>query len=816
MNHAALIIPMRPLFVRHVLMAGTALWLTALPVAEALAQEAEAAPLTTPEDDDLVMERMTITAQKREENIQDVPISVTAISGDLLQQRQVFDFSQLQFLIPGINFNAGVNSRQSASTIRGIGTGLFNLGIEGSVATVIDGVVIGREGAGISDFSDVERVEVLRGPQGTLFGKNASAGVISIVTKAPTNEMTYDFGASYGSFDTINLNGAVSGPIIEDVLLFRFSGYYNNRDGFLENVFVDGPQDDLNDRNEYGFRGKLEYRPTEDVTFVLNADYSRREADTGAFTLRSASMGGAAPNGTLTGLLNSGVPVIGPQSLANGVTPSPTNTDLAPEQSFFIDQEIYGVSGELTWDLGAFSLVSLTAYRRWDAFDNNDADLIPLPFLTINSGDSVQTQVSQEIRLQSPLGRRLEYVLGAFYFYQDIDAVTIQGGTAGLDLLGVIPPDVFLITNSDVTFEETNAAVFGQATYEILPDLRLIGGVRLLYSEIEGTNRRTVGAGGIGPFAGQNLTLDPETGEIVPFEADFDDVAVVWRAGLQYDVTEDANVFATVTRGYKSAGIVSGLTINALPGTTILPVVQPEIPFQIEAGARTSWFDGRLFANVTGFFTQIEDFQSQALIPTEGGTVNFEVVNVGEAETYGFEADLTAFPTDGLSLNVGLAYTNATFSDFPNAPCFFDQPVGPGLPAVDLDGNGSCDFQDLTGADLPNSPDWIVNAAARYDHTAVWRDVVPFLQLGVQYRTETVTAQDNDPNTIQDGYALVDFQAGVTALDGRISLFAFGRNITDADFVESIFDQPFDSGGYGQFVTFASERVFGVSLQVRY
>ncbi len=803
------------------LMVGTALWMMALPLPPASAQETGAdqggdTPLTTLDDESAILERMTITAQKREENIQDVPISVTAIAGDLLKERQIFDFSQLQFVVPGVNFNAGVNSRQSASTIRGIGTGLFNLGIEGSVATVIDGVVIGREGGGISDFSDVERVEILRGPQGTLFGKNASAGVISIVTKAPTEEISFDFGASYGSFNTINLNGAVSGPIVEDVLLFRFSGYYNNRDGFLDNVFADAPQDDLNDRNEFGFRGKLEYRPTDTVTVVLNADYTSRESDSGAFTLRSASEGGAAPNGALTGLLNSGVPVIGPQSLANGVVASPTNTRLAADQSFFLDQEVYGLSGDLTWDVGDFRLVSLTAYRRWDALDNNDADLIPLPFLSINSGDSTQTQISQELRLESPSGKRLEYVLGAFYFYQDIEAVTIQGGTAGLDLLGVIPPGVQLITNSDATFEETNLAAFGQATFEILPDLRLIGGLRVLYSDIEGTNLRTVAPGAIGPFAGQTVTLDPETGESVPFQADFDDVAVVWRAGLQYDVTDDANVFATVTRGYKSAGIVSGLTINAIPGTTTLPVVEPEIPFQIEAGARTSWFDGRLFANITGYFTQIEDFQSQALIPTEGGTVNFEVVNVGEAETYGFEADLMAFPTDGLSINVGLAYTNATFSDFSNAPCFFDQPVGPGLPAIDLDGNGSCDFQDLTGSDLPNSPDWIINAAARYDHTPIWEDVTPFVQLGVQYRTETVTAQDNDPNSIQDGFALVDFQAGFTAMDGRVSLFAFGRNITDTDFVESVFDQPFDAGGYGQFVTFASERVFGVSLQVRY
>ncbi|MGB3626307.1 MAG: TonB-dependent receptor plug domain-containing protein, partial [Henriciella sp.] len=177
-----------------------------------------------PDDGDRRLGTVTVTAQKVEQNLQDVPISITAIGGDDLAARQIDGFDQLQYVAPGITFNNGVNARQSASSIRGIGTGLFNIGIEASVAVAVDGVILGREGAGIFDLADVERVEVLRGPQGTLFGKNASAGVISIVTKNPTDEFEANVSGSYGSFNEINLNGAISGPIADGVTA-RLSAY---------------------------------------------------------------------------------------------------------------------------------------------------------------------------------------------------------------------------------------------------------------------------------------------------------------------------------------------------------------------------------------------------------------------------------------------------------------------------------------------------------------------------------------------------------------------------------------------------------------
>ncbi len=775
------------------------------------------------------LDEIVITAQKREQNLQEVPISVTALSGDVLQVRQITDFSQLQYVVPGVTFQTSANTRAAGSNIRGIGTNAFSDGIESSVAMVIDGVVIGREGAGLSDFSDVERVEVLRGPQGTLFGKNASAGVISVVTKKPTEEFSAEFGASYGSFDEVKINGAVSGPIVEDKLLARISGYFNRRDGHVENVFPGAPQDELNNRNEFGLRGKLEYRPNASATFLLSADYSDKETDDFALTVRSFSEAAfsAGPfsflsNGQLVGFL--GGQITGPISSGFGIVPSENNLKIASDNTFFQDQEIWGTSLQADVDIGDHTLTSISAYRHWDLIDNNDADLLPLPLLAVNSSIFEQEQFSQEVRLASPSDQKLEYVIGGFFFWQEAERpITTQLGL--FDSVGLTPAGVALGTDSATDFREFNGALFGQFDYHFTDKLTVIGGVRGIYSDIEGFINNQINPGFVdprfstdtfvvvGPFLGQSATPIPLTGQD-------DDLAVTYRAGLFYDVTPDASVFATVSKGYKAAGFVLDLSTEpATPGGTDLAVVNPEKPFQIEAGLRSSWFNGRATFNVTGFYVEVKDFQAETFIPDPSGAGgDFVTLNAGVAESFGVEAEVNAQPTDGLSLNTSLAYTNATFKEFDRAPCITGQPFGPvgsGAPCVDTSPGGfppGGDFQDVSGGELPDSPDIVVNFSGRYDHLSSPGPFTPFVGVGLQYRTGTITNLNQDPRLFIDDYVTVDFQAGFTSEDGRYSLFAFGRNINGADFVNDVVDTPFDTGGTTQFPTFQSERVFGVQF----
>jgi len=749
-----------------------------------------------------VLEEIIVTAQLREQSLQEVPISLTAIGGDTLQTRQIDSFDQLQFVVPGINFTAGLSARQSATTIRGIGTSLFNEGIEGSVAIVIDGIVMGREGAGLFDLSDIERVEVLRGPQGTLFGKNASAGVVSIITRKPSDEFEANANISYGSFDEINASGSVSGALTDSVSA-RVSGYYNTRDGYVTNVLPDAPNSQLNERDEFGVRAKFYIEATDTLNILVSGDYSSRDQSSGALTLRSISDGGPG-----TGLLGSGVPVTVPANQALGVTPGPQNTDIASNGAFFLDMEAYGGSVDARWDIGEYRLISITGWRRWDTFDENDADLTPLPLLSVNTGDLNQEQFSQEFRLESPSDGPLSYVVGAFFFDQSLEQRAIQGGTAGLDILGLLPPGVLLATDFRSTIDERNMAIFGQGNYAITDDLSVIFGGRLLNSEISGTQLRSVAEGFAGPFPGHSLNADV-------FAAETDDTAFVWRFGLEYNVNDDVKLFATASRGYKSAGIVTGFGVDpAEAGSTVLPTVDPETATQYEAGLRSTLLDGRLQANITTFYTEVEDFQAQALVPRPGGIAVFSVANAGEVETYGFEADITYKPVDGLTLSTAIAYTDATYASFPEAPCYVLQPVGPNQ-CIDQDGDGTGDFQNLAGQRLAQSPEWVVNSLARYDWNVV-NDINAFVQVGAQFQSERFSTATGDPDTIIDDIFLVDAQVGVSFMDGRYSITGFVRNLTDENFAESIVGTPLDDGGYSQFLTLENFQTWGVRLSAQF
>lgn len=751
---------------------------------------------------ELRLEVVTVTAQKIEQNLQQVPVSVSAVQGDALEARQIDSFDQLQFVAPGLSFNADVNARQSASTIRGIGTGLFNIGIEASTAVAIDGVIMGREGAGLFDFADVERVEVLRGPQGTLFGKNASAGVISIITRAPTSTFEGAFNIAYGSFDEVNLSGSISGPL-SDRVAGRISAYSNTRDGYVDNVNPNAGQDKVNERNEQGLRAKIRFEFTDASELSLSADYVQRDQAQGALTHREFSTPGEIGSGFLPAVFIPGNGGIGPQLIADaaralGINPGPENLEIGSEALFSSHMDAWGLSAHYAHTLGSFELVSLTSYREWTSVDNNDADLVPLPFLSINIGDLAQHQFSQEARLDSPRDQALTYTLGLYYFEQHLDQDNIQGGSFPLG-----PRGAFLPFGTDLRseFSERNWAVFGQGQFAVTGQLALIAGLRWLNSAIAGEQEKFVAEGFIAPFLGQSVSSGRES-------AEDDDSDIVWRLGAQYYLSAATNVFATVSRGYKAAGLVTGLSINPVAGNT-LPVVAPERPTQYEAGVRHTGFDGRLIANLTLFYTQVEDFQQQALIPNEGGIANFGVTNVGIVESQGFEAELTALPSEGLTLSVALAHTKAVFDEFLRAPCDdVFQTAEEGCVTV-----GGARAQDLSGNRLPNSPDWVVNGLARYDFDLNdhWQG---FAQFGVQYRGDTDFANNNDPRQRQDAYALVDAQLGLHLPNERGRVSIFGRNLADESFVESIVGSPFDAGGLAQFLTLESQRTWGVKLSL--
>jgi iron complex outermembrane recepter protein len=791
------------------------------------------AQINSSDDDSLSAEEtgagiktIIVTAQKVEEDLQDVPISATAISGVELQDRQIDSFEQLQYVAPGVLFSGGINARQSAMTIRGVGVGVFNIGVEASVALSIDGVTIGRTGAGIFDFADVERVEVLRGPQGTLFGKNASGGVISIITKGPTNDLSAEMNVAYGSFDEVNLSGAISGPLGDGVTA-RFSGYRNTRDGFIENINPNAPQQDLADRDEYGFRAKINFELSDTIDFLLNADHSRRDNTPGGLTYRQLS-----PDVPGTGLLPQLGPgafnAIGLESLNAGIIPGPNNRQIASDGDWAAESEVTGLSGELTALWGEHEFVSLTAWREWNTFSIEDADLIPQPFLLINSGAQQQSQFSQEFRLSSPRDRKFTYTLGAYYFWQEIDQFNRQVGTGGLNLRsfapGILPPILpapgLTGTDFESDFSEQNYAIFGQGAYAITPQFSILGGLRLLRSELE---------------AGQLLYQTPSSVSpliIAPFlfraldenrvTVKNEDDAVTWRLGAKYDFSDDFNLFATVTQGYKSAALVTGEDIveSAANGESRLPIARPEKPLQFEAGLRYRSANNRLQAGLTGYYTRIEDLQAQSLVRGPDNTLVVSLSNAAKAVTKGFEADVTIVPVDGLTLSAAVAYNDSEYKSFEQAPCYSLQTPAQGCREIRVepdnpDNLATTEAQDLSGAPLANAPEWIVNGFARYDFRITDR-ASAFVQGGFQYRDDTLSLVSNDPQSRIDSYALFDAQIGLTFWENRATISVFGRNLTNEDFVAAIVPMPFDEGGYAQFRTFEAQRTWGARLALKY
>ncbi|QTD57082.1 TonB-dependent receptor [Parasphingorhabdus cellanae] len=761
-----------------------------------------------------------VTAQKVEEDLQDVPISTTVVSGEQLQDRQIDSFEQLQYVAPGVTFSGGINARQSALTVRGVGVGVFNIGVEASVALSIDGVTIGRTGAGIFDFSDVERVEVLRGPQGTLFGKNASGGVLSVITKGPTNDLTAEMNVAYGSFDEVNLSGAISGPVTDGITA-RISGYRNTRDGYIENINPDAPQSDLADRNEYGFRAKVNFEISDTVDFLLNVDHSRRDNTPGGLTYRQLS-----PDLPGTGLLPQLGPgafnAIGLESLRAGIVPGPKNRQIASDGNWVAESEVTGISAELTASLGEHDFVSLTAWRDWDTFSEEDADLIPQPFLLINSGAQQQSQFSQEFRLSSPRDRKLTYTLGAYYFSQQIDQFNRQVGTAGLNLRslapGILPPILppFALTGTDFAsdFEEQNYAIFGQGEYAVTPQFSLIGGVRFLRSELEASQLLSQTPTSVSPFIIGPFLLRVLDGNRATVEND--DNAITWRAGAKYDFTDDFNIFATVTQGYKSAALVTGEEFTEVG----LPIARPEKPLQFEVGLRYRSVNNRLQAGITGYYTEIEDLQAQSLVRGPDGTLVVSLSNAAKAVSKGIEADLTIVPVDGLTLSGAVSYNDAKYKSFEQAPCYSLQTEAQGCVQVridpdDPDNLATTEAQDLSGARLANAPEWTLNGFARYDFRI--NDAVnAYIQGGFQYRDDSLSLVSNDPQSRIDAYTLVDAQIGVTFWDGKATMSLFGRNLTNQNFVAAIVPMPFDEGGYAQFRTFEAQRTWGARLSFRY
>jgi iron complex outermembrane recepter protein len=734
--------------------------------------------------DDQELEEIVVTAQKRTERLQDVPLPVSAVTGDQLRSAGVANAQDLRFASPSVNYGSSANTRGEGIQVRGVGTQIFGDGVEQSVGVVVDGVAMGRNGMGIADMVDVERIEVLRGPQGMLFGKNASAGLINIITRAPVlGENSLAVSASYATLDDLRLAATGNLALGEDYGL-RVTYQRRTREGYVRNIVRN---EDLNDIENQSVRARFKARFTEDVQLLVVADYSDSNTLCCTWTARTA------PATTPFGALNA----------AAGIVPGPENLRNAAGARFFQNQENWGVSGQLDWDFGWASLTTIAAYRYWFAEDNNDPDILPINVLDRNVGDSKVDQRSVEARLTSPGGQPLEWTVGVFYLSMDNVGGNLQAGTLGLSL----PGGGTLGADRRSTTENRSKAVFATLGYTFFEKLKITGGLRYTDEVLRVDWQQVQASGTIGTIPGR--FYGTATGR-----RDTDNVS--WRITGQYNFTDDIMAYAGIARGYKGPAYDQGLVNSTVVFTN------PEIPTTYEAGLRMQ-FDRLATVNLALFNTNFKDFQAQVfdqnVFPSR-----FTTANAGKLRSRGIELEFVLRPFDGFTLSGNAAHIDSEYTDFQNVACYPGQPQSPfgtvrtsPRQCIRIISATGPFVTEATGNPLTNSPKWTGNLKAAYEQD-IGGSLQAFVSGNIYHRSSVSFSAAGDPLLRERAYTLLGAEIGIGDQDGRWRVTVFGRNLGDKNFVNNVISQPVlgAAGVSSQFPSADARRIIGVAFDYKF
>ncbi len=768
---------------RHVaLLAGTALATLAAP---AFAQDTAAAPTTatpkaaTPAAD--TGEDVVVTARFRNESLQSVPIAITAVSGQSLAERQLNTVENIAATIPAVGFRSGASNKDRTIFIRGVGTITTSPGVEPSVSTVLDGVVLTRPGQSTLDLGEVERIEVLRGPQGTLFGKNASAGVVNIVTRNPTDEFRMFGEAGVTSDEEYRIKAGISGAIVPGKVQALIGGLYDDFKGNVRNV---ARNDDVNGYRRYGARGKLVITPSDALKFTIIGDYLNSH-DTTPTSVYATTSRTAYPTGTVT---NS--PDLAAALTASGIGANAGNRLTNNDTITDVRDENYGGSftGDLT--LGDYHLTSITGWRQWLNTQRQDYDSVAALSTAFPSGQDtgrVNTkQFSEELRLTSPKGGLIDYVLGAYYLHATTDETyqrtltSLAAGGARSTTTGVAN---YGITND-------NFALFGEANVNFTPRFRGIAGYRSTWDSLDFYHVRTSSADPLNTGA---AALDRPGVRAYHNASDgLDRRGDSYRLGLQYDLGDHAQTYFTYSRGYKGPAYNVYFNMRSLNATTPLDEVplSPETSNSYEVGLKGSTADRALSYSLAAFTTNFDGYQASFNDVVAGAQVS-RLINAGSVRSRGAEADVTLRPTKGLTLDISAAYTDATVRNFL---------CPPGAPT-------SCN---IDGQPLPYAPKIKLyeNAAYRF---ALSDTLALELQSDVTFSSKVQYALAQTPSTVQPAYAIWNASVALLSDQSGWQLRAYVKNLTNTSYSSFLTAGTF--AGTVRFVPRDDQRYAGLLLR---
>lgn len=718
-----------------------------------------------------VLEEVLVVATRRESSLQDVPVAVSALSESMLIDNQIYSSAELTDLVPSLTLQQGGNARGSSFNVRGVGTQSFSSAAEPSVSTMVDGVVMGRSGMAFAQLPDVQRVEVLRGPQGTLFGKNASAGVIHVITKNPTDEHEGEFSASALEKDEYRLAGTASGPLTDN-LGYLITGSYIDDDGFTKNVY-DG--DNYNDRENYLVRGKLAWQNTT-MAIKYTGDWQDNTS-----------------HGSLAVIREAGEPSL---SMLLPVVPSDDNDKANSGLTPRTEADGWGHALEVNWDIGEHTLTSISAWREWNFKNLAGAMMLPKDqFDVIQHGKSEQEQFTQELRLTSPADQFASYVLGLFYFDQDIERYFQRSAGPGGSLGSA---------RADFTVDTTNYAAYGEVVFNLSDQWRLITGGRYTSDELDYDFVRVGVLGGTLPAG--------------PSQGDTDESNFSGKLALQWDISDSAMSYLSYTQGYKGPAF----SISFATDPDGLEAIDPETSDAVEWGVKSSFLDQRMTLNLAAFYTEFKDWQAQAFVEDNSGTGSggFELSNAGKVSTRGVEFDLMAIPLENLTLYAALAWIKAEIDEFNGAPCSPAQKLA-GNPASCLPpAQGGSNTQDLSSGDLPYSPEWRATLSANY---LIPLESMPFdlvIRGTGRWQDDVLYSVTQDQGTVQDAYGILDLSLALQDDNDRYTITVFVKNVGDKFYTSAINGvgnlQLPDEGGYNQRYPKFARRTFGLEARYRW
>ena len=715
-----------------------------------------------------VLEEIIVTANRREEALQKSSLSIQVLSDDQIRQAGVTHSQDLNRLIPGIQIAGGGNAAQIY--IRGVGDFAASPLSNPAVAVNVDGVYISRPQGVNSSFYDLERLEVLRGPQGTLYGRNASGGALNIITNRPSVDGVDGYASlGFGNYSLFEAQGAINVPLSDSVAV-RVAANYVNRDGYLS--------DDTNDEDTTAGRVRLLFQPSDDFSLLLNADVAEEKGKGPGYVQLPRPSGAdewLSGSSDLSNGILAGTPPI-------GFLVAPIGTDT------FRDNSFWNVSAELNWDFGPATLTVIPAYRDADISERNyPAGLRN----TIPEATSEQTTL--EVRLANA-SDQLKWVVGGYYYKEDQEAEQQI-------FQGILQDNIISYTPDSESY-----AVFGEATFSVTDQLRLIAGAR--YTEEDKSVEGTI-------FTNSPVAAPP--GAPLPFlleafggDESFSDTN--WKAGLEYDLTPDNMLFLTAGTGFKAGGF----------NQTIAPMdtYDPEELTAYELGSRNRFADGRVQLNAEIFYWDYEDQQVGLVVFDPAGNINFVTDNAGQATIQGANADLVAAITDNDRVELFVEYNDTEYDEFTyetahsifGAPIFNPAstscPVSAPFPGPNF--GTLLVTVDCSGRELPRAPQWVASAA--YEHTFRFGNGS---SLGARF-----SGHYTDARWLNFEYVEPERVDSNTVYNFDLTFVSPGGNWAVAGFAHNIGDEAVYTGGGEQgfapplvYATIGPPQTYGVRLQ---